>query len=151
MIAIKANSNILENQSDIIINKYIEQEKSAGIFTKKSYLSFVTNIYYRRNEVLKKIYSLKADNASIIAIGAAARGNTLLNFYNLDSTVLDYVTDLSPYKLGKFTPLTRIEIIGDKVFKNYKKVYAVFLTNNIPDNIRNILLEINGEIVFIDL
>ena len=72
-------------------------------------------------------------NQPIIGVGAAAKANTFLNFYNIDSTILDYVTDASEHKKGKYTPLTRIPIVGDEVFEKYNKVYALVLSWNISD------------------
>ena len=101
-----------------------------------------------RYQSLQKIYQLKVKGFSLIAIGAAARGNTSLNFLNLDTNVIDYVTDISPHKVGKFTPLTRIPIVPDEIFKDYKKVYAFTLTENINPGLKDNLLKINKDIEF---
>ena len=74
-----------------------------------------------------------------------------LNFYNLDSTVLDYVTDVSLHKQGKYTPLTRIPIVDDKIFAQYDKVYALILSWNISDIIKENLKKINNKIEFLSL
>ena len=105
----------------------------------------------KRNEFLKNLYSLKVTepDVAIIGVGAAAKANTFLNYYNIDSTVLDYVTDSSTHKQGKYTPLTRIPIVGDEVFGDYEKVYALILSWNISDNLKKILLKINPNIKFI--
>ncbi len=151
VISTKKSGEHVLIKSNPVISNYIEHEKGVGIFSSESYYSFMVDIHVRRNNILKKIYELKSNNSPVVAIGAAARGNTLLNFYNMDSTVIDYVTDLSQYKIGKFTPLTRIPIVGDDIFKDYDTVYALFLTDNIPDNLKSILLKINNKIQFIDV
>ena len=100
---------------------------------------------------MKEIYDIKSQGYSIIGVGAAAKGNTFLNFYNLDSTVLDYVTDASEHKQGKYTPLTRIPIVGDEIFAEYDKVYALILSWNISDIIKENLKKINDKIEFLSL
>ena len=97
------------------------------------------------------IDEIKSEGYSIVGVGAAAKGNTFLNFYNLDNTVLDYVTDSSEHKQGKFTPLTRIPIVDDEIFANYDKVYALILSWNISDMIKENLRKINDKIEFLSL
>lgn len=111
----------------------------------------MNQISLRRYKFLKKIYQIKFKKNKIVAVGAAARGNTILNFYRLDSNVLDYVTDISPLKVNKYTPLSRIKIVKDDVLADYQDVYAMLLTNNISDNLKNLLKKINSKIKFITI
>ena len=129
----------------------IKEETEQGLFDTEKYIKWQKSILQKRNKFLKGLYNLKVDkpDAAIIGVGAAAKANTFLNYYNIDSTVLDYITDSSLHKQGKYTPLTRIPIVGDEVFKNYKEVYALILSWNISDNLKKILLELNPNIKFI--
>lgn len=129
----------------------IEMEKRDGLFKEKTYYSFVDKINRERSIILKKIYEIKGNGISIVAVGAAAKGNTLLNFYGLNNTTIDYVTDASPHKQNKFTPLSRIPIRGDEVFSHYKEVYALILSWNISNQLKDILYKINPNIKFIEL
>ena len=84
-------------------------------------------------------------------MGAAAKGNTLLNYYGLNNKIIDYVTDNSEYKIGKYTPLTRIPILSDEeVFQKYEEVYALILSWNISDILKDKLLVINSKIQFLN-
>jgi len=131
--------------------KIIEKEKNLGLFDVKTYKKFMDNLVSRRNNFLKKILTLREEGNSIIAVGAAAKGNTLLNFYRLNNSLIDFVTDSSPHKQGKYTPLTRIPIKGDDIFSEYlnKEVYALILSWNIVDHLKPILFKINPNIKFI--
>lgn len=133
------------------LNKIISEEESKGLFKYPTYEVLMKRFLSQKYEFLSRIHELKKKGASILAVGAAAKGNTFLNFYNLDSHVLDYVTDSSPHKQGKYTPLTRIPIAGDEVFKNYigKEVYAVITSWNISEQLKPILFKINPNIRFI--
>jgi hypothetical protein len=100
---------------------------------------------------LKDILDIKTEEeCPIIAIGAAAKGNTFLNYMNLDSTIIDCVTDSSVHKQGKVTPLTNITIKSDDVLAQYDKVYAIILSWNLSDKIKEKLLLINKNIEFIN-
>ena len=108
-------------------------------------------LHTKRNKFMKEIYRIKSEGHPIVGVGAAAKGNTFLNFYNLDNTILDYVTDASEHKQGKYTPLTRIPIVGDEIFSEYDKVYALILSWNISDIIKENLKKINDKIEFLSL
>lgn len=129
----------------------IKKETEQGLFDIETYTKWQKTLAQKRNEFLKNLYSLKVaePDVAIIGVGAAAKANTFLNYYNIDSTVLNYVTDSSTHKQGKYTPLTRIPIVGDEVFRDYEKVYALILSWNISDNLKEILLKINPNIKFI--
>jgi hypothetical protein len=92
---------------------------------------------------------LKNAGTPIIGVGAAAKGNTFLNFYGLDANIIDYVTDSSRYKQGKYTPGTRIPIRGDEVLGEYGEVAALILSWNISETLKRILLGINPNIRFL--
>jgi len=86
----------------------------------------------------------------VIGIGAAAKGNTFLNYHNLDFKTIDYISDISPTKIGKYTPMSRIPIVDDDIFKEYNEVIAIVLTENISPKLKSILLRINPQIKFIN-
>ncbi len=133
------------------IGQMIKEEEEFGLFEESTYTEFMTELYEKRNKFMREIYRIKSEGYPIVGVGAAAKGNTFLNFYNLDSTVLDYVTDASEHKQGKYTPLTRIPIVGDEIFAKYDKVYALILSWNISDIIKENLKKINNKIEFLSL
>ena len=103
-----------------------------------------------RHRFLQQIYALKSEGKHIVCVGAAAKGNTFLNFYNLDSSVIDCVTDSSPSKIGKYTPRTRVPIFGDQKLSEYPSVYAIILSWNIAGPLQAILKKINPNILFLN-
>lgn len=132
------------------IDDLIKQEEEFGLFDPKMYEEFMKRITEKRNKFMKKVYDLKTQGFPIIGIGAPAKGNTLLNFYNLDSSILDYVTDSSEHKQGKYTPLTRIPIVGDEILKEYGVVYALVLSWNLPQTLQRNLKKMNDKIRFLN-
>ena len=133
------------------ISNMIKEEEKFGLFSTSTYFKFMKDLYKKRNQFMRDVYKIKSKGYSIIGVGAAAKGNTFLNFYNLDNTVLDYVTDSSEHKQNKYTPLTRIPIVGDEIFSKYDKVYALILSWNISDIIKENLKKINDKIIFLSL
>ena len=109
----------------------------------------MSRLLKRKFNFLKEIYNIKSLGFPILAIGAAAKGNTFLKYLNLDSDVIEYITDVSEHKKGKNTPLTCITICDDGVFKNYNKIYAIILSWNLSEDIKQKLYKINPNIEFL--
>ena len=148
VFAKKASPDVKESEK---VAKIIRDEMEFGLFRLETYESLMQATLQKRHLFLKTIYEIKSKGIPIVAVGAAAKGNTLLSFYKLDHTVIDYVTDTSPHKQGKYTPLTRIPICGDEIFSNYDEVYALILTWNIAHIIKPILSRINPQIRFLEM
>ncbi len=148
VFARKSNNQNLQNSDKI--DAMIEEEKSMGLYDTETYKELMKDLMKKKFSFLKKVYSIKSKGTPIIAVGAAAKGNTFLNFLNLDHSVIDYVTDASKHKQGKSTPLTNIPICGDEIFSEYDEVCAIILSWNISSKIKQKLLEINPKIKFLD-
>ena len=89
-------------------------EKKYGITKITTYRNFSKKIYHLKKILRKKILILKNNNKIIFGYGASAKGNVLLNFCEIDNSILDFVTDTTKIKQGKFTPGTKIKIINPK-------------------------------------
>lgn len=135
---------------DQSVQKAIRRETSAGLFELNTYRTLEAKARDSRNRFLAKLYRLKASGESIVCIGAAAKGNTFLNFYNLDSSIIDYVTDTSPSKIGKYTPRTRILIKDDQVISEYSKVNIIILSWNLAEVLKKKLSQINPNITLLN-
>ena len=150
--SIRVYSKVNPTKVSSSVSDLIKKEEEAGLFKLKTYSDFMVNIKVKRANFLKKLYSILEKNIPIVAVGAAAKGNTFLNFYNLNNTNIDYVTDISEHKRGKYTPLTRIPIQDDKtVFEKYDEVYVIILSWNISSMLKKKLKEINKNIKFLKI
>jgi hypothetical protein len=105
----------------------------------------------QRDQWLHDFYKLQLaePDAVFIGVGAAAKANTWLNWHGLNKTHLEYVTDASAFKQGKYTPLSRIPIADDAVFAQYERPYALILSWNIGEGLRRAILNINPNTRFI--
>jgi len=136
---------------DVSVSSMIESECALGLFREETYVQFRKRISIERARVMTTIYDhmTRSPEVPIIGVGAAAKANTLLNFYGLDSSLLFAVTDSSPFKQGKYTPLTRIPIVSDEVFQDFSEVTALILSWNLSDKLKHMLLELNPKIGFL--
>ena len=134
-----------------IVKKYIIQEKKIGIFNVNTYKKITKFIKRRKSEIIKQIKYYKSRDYKIVGIGAAAKANTLINTFKLDNSHIDFITDASKYKIGKFTPKSRIPIYNDKKLSKYKKICAILLTWNLKKQLKKKLISINKDINFIEV
>lgn len=133
------------------VKTQIEMESDLGIFDLDFYIDFMKRIKVSRSLFLQRLHGILAteNEKKIVLIGAAAKANTFINYYKLDSTVIDFITDSSESKIGKKTPLSRIPIVDDLALENMGKVYAIITSWNISESLRKKLLSINPEIEYI--
>ena len=95
------------------------------------------NIKLKANEFLKKEKTLRK---KIIAFGAAAKGNTFLNFSSITTELIDFVVDETPYKIGKFMPQSKIPIHSFEKIAEEKPDLIVILPWNHKKEIMKKLL-----------
>jgi len=131
------------------IKKLINSENKSQMFNPTTYQDFMSKIIKDKNDCLAQIYNLKSKGKKIAAVGAGARSNTLLNFYKLDSTVIEFVTDASRHKIGKFTPLNNIQIKNDASLKHSEIDVALITAWNIGKYLTDKIRKENSNIRFI--
>jgi SAM-dependent methyltransferase len=133
------------------VTQAIKQETKQGLFDLEFYQELQHRLETAKIEWLSKFYKLLNDDpkAVVIGVGAAAKANTWLNFYGLNKTVIKCITDASEFKQGKYTPLTRIPICSDNEFSKHNHPYALILSWNIEEPLKQALLKINTNIRFI--
>lgn len=135
------------------VSALIDQEIKEGLFETDTYQEWYSRMSRKRDAVLNEVTRLRLlePTVPVIGVGAAAKANTLMNFYRFDSSILHCVTDASPMKQGKYTPLTRIPILGDDEFAKHDRCYALILSWNISEGLRKTLLSINPNVKFIQI
>lgn len=128
------NSTIIEN---IKVKELLEKENVFGITKISTYKNFQPNIIKIKNELTKFVISAIKDGKKIVCYGAAAKGNTLLNYCNVKSDQIDYVVDRNTYKQGLFLPGTHIPIKDPGQIEKTKPNYVLILPWNLQDEIIN--------------
>lgn len=147
----------LSNKSSSVENKQVKTqigwESDLGVFDLNFYVDFMKKIKVKRSIFLERLHQILAteNEKMIVLIGAAAKANTFINYYKLDSTMIDFITDSSESKIGKKTPLSRIPIVDDSALEDFGKVYAIITSWNISESLERKLLSINPEIEYIKL
>lgn len=129
----------------------IALETRVGLFDPRFYNIVQQRFAQLRDAWLHKFYKLRQEepHAVFIGVGAAAKANTWLTWHGLNKTHLHCITDASAFKQDKYTPLSRIPIRADAEFANHERPYALILSWNIGEGLRNAILKINPNTRFI--
>jgi len=88
-----------------------------------------------RLDLLEEVEAIKRRGESVAAYGAAAKGNTLLNFVGLDSFSIDYVVDRNPHKQGKYLPGSHIPIVNEEQLQKNPPDVLLILPWNLADEL----------------
>ena len=115
------------------VKELIEREINYGLNKITIYESFQPKIEIIKNDFLN---FLKEKNAKkVVAYGAAAKGNTLLNYCGIKGDLIKFVVDASPYKIGKFLPGSHIPINSEEAIREYRPDYIIILPWNLKSEI----------------
>ncbi len=86
--------------------------------------------------LLNVLTECKKNGLVVAAYGAAAKGNTLLNYSGVDSDLVEYAVDLSPHKQGKYLPGSRIPIVGIEHLEANAPDVLLVLPWNLADEVK---------------
>lgn len=117
------------------VEKLLCEEKRLRIDELETYKAFSEKVEANKIKLAKLISDLKKQNKKIIGYGAPAKGNTLLNYFHLDSEILDFITDTTPLKQGLYTPGTHIPIFAPEKIHETRPDYVLLLAWNYADAI----------------
>ena len=118
------------------VERIKKQEISFGVNKIKTFSEFSKKIINLRVSLTKKLNQLIEQDFQIFGYGAPAKGNVLLNFCDIDTKILDFVTDTTILKQNKYTPGTHIPIKSPKILsKKGKKCIGLLLAWNYKDSI----------------
>ena len=96
------------------LKRALKKELSYKLDKIKSYYKFSKRVKLSRKKLFKLIESLKKRNKKIISYGATYKSTTVFNYCRINSRMIDYVTDTTLNKQGKYTPGTHLKIISPK-------------------------------------
>lgn len=113
------------------VSRLVAAEIDAGIKTTSPYVSFQTKADRVKNDFLAFLIEAGNSGKTVAAYGAAAKGNTLLNYAGVRPDLIRFVVDRNPAKQGKYMPGSRIPIVGEAHLKAARPDYVVVLPWNL--------------------
>ncbi|GAC1667132.1 MAG: class I SAM-dependent methyltransferase [Steroidobacteraceae bacterium] len=124
------------------LRKLRAQEHAAGLADLASYPRFAERVDDCKRSLLAFLGTARREGKSVAAYGAAAKGNTLLNFCGVTPADISKVADRNPHKQSKFLPGTHIPVVSPQALLDSKPDYVLILPWNLQAEIREQLQEI---------
>ena len=122
--------------SDAVYDIY-EKEIKHKINTLDFYRDFQKKSEDIKFSLLSFLIEARAKGQRVIAYGAAAKGNTIMNFSGIRSDLISFVVDKNPNKSGKFMPGSHIPIVDESIIKKEKPEYIIILPWNLKNEIES--------------
>jgi SAM-dependent methyltransferase len=117
------------------VRALLEEERRWGVGELEFYREFAARVEKMKGELCALLSDLKRQGRRLAAYGAAAKGSTLLNYFQIGSETLDFVADRSTYKQGRFMPGVRVPIVAPAKLVEEMPDYVLLLTWNFADEI----------------
>lgn len=113
------------------VDELLQHEAQTGMLSADYYTGFQAKTDQVKNDFLAFLLEAKRQGKTVAAYGAAAKGNTLMNYAGVRRDLISFVVDRNPAKQGKYMPGSRIPIVDEQRLKDAKPDYVVILPWNL--------------------
>lgn len=117
------------------VRSLLDREQDAGVTSLDFYRALQGQAEAVAAELLAFLVQVRNSGKTCAGYGAAAKGNTLINFAGIRPHLLPWVVDRNPAKLGKYLPGSRIPVVGEERIRDERPDYVLILPWNLSDEI----------------
>lgn len=128
----KQNSVFQENMS---VESLLNEEEGFALDSKLGYSKIGTKTREMKFELLKFLISARDSGKVVVGYGAAAKGNTFLNYAGIDSDLIAFVVDAAKSKQSKYLPGSHIPVLSPEELSKVKPDVVLILPWNIADEV----------------
>jgi SAM-dependent methyltransferase len=126
------------------VDALLAAEASAGLRSADYYAGFQERVLKVKYDFLSFLLTARAQGKTVAGYGAAAKGNTLMNFAGVRPDLVAFVVDRNPAKQGKYLPGSRIAVVGDEELKQAQPDFVLILPWNLRDEVMSELAYVSG-------
>ena len=113
----------------------LKKETDKGLDTLAYYDNFQQKAFKAKIDLTDFLIQQKRNGKRVAAYGAAAKGNTMLNYCGIKSDLVDFVVDANPHKQNKFLPASHIPVVNEQFLKDAKPDFVLILPWNLKEEI----------------
>jgi len=117
------------------VDELLQRERQAGMCSADYYRGFQARTDRIKNDFLAFLIEAGRQEKTVAAYGAAAKGNTLMNYAGIRPDLIAFVADRNPAKQGKYLPGSRITITPESEIGRTKPDYVIILPWNLRKEI----------------
>jgi SAM-dependent methyltransferase len=136
--------NSAGHREEVPVSLKREEELQLGLAGTDAYDAFASGANRRAASVRSFLESAAANGKRVVGYGAAAKGNTLLNYCGVSTREVAYVVDRSPHKQGHFLPGTHLPVFAPEKLLSDRPDYVIVLAWNLLDEVQASLPEVRG-------
>ena len=118
------------------VGALLAEESRRGLQRLDTYADFQARADRIKDDLLEFLIQQKKAGKKVAAYGAAAKGNTLLNYAGVKPDLLPFVCDAAPSKQGKFLPGSHVPVLPPNALREQRPDYVLILPWNIAPEIR---------------
>ena len=112
------------------VSQLLQKERALGLNKFSTFEEFGKNVEKSKSELVALLRGLKEQGKSIAGYAATSKSTTILNYCDIGPDVIDYISDTTPIKQGKFSPGVHIPVLPYEVFKKNPPDYTVLFAWN---------------------
>lgn len=127
----KKNSIHKENKN--IVQWLLEKEDMLKYNDLRTFKKFYNECLKQKKLLTNLLENLKEMKKKVYGYGASTKGNVILQFCNIDSSLLPFIGEVNKFKYNKYTPGTNIKIISEKKLKSMSPDYLLVLPWHFKD------------------
>jgi len=120
-----------------VIGELLRMEEEMGVHNLDMLLEFAARTEQNRQDLIWLLRRLKHEGKRVVGVSAPAKGMTLLNYCNIGTETLDFLTEKSLLKIGRYSPGQHIPVVSDDELIRQKPDYALLLAWNFATEIMN--------------
>jgi len=117
------------------VENLLKKEEDKGMTELPYYNNFQQKALEIKLQLLEFLIKQKTEKKKVAAYGAAAKGNTLLNYCGIKNDLIEFVVDASPHKQNKWLPASHIPVVHEEYIRQVRPDYVIILPWNLKDEI----------------
>jgi SAM-dependent methyltransferase len=119
------------------VTNLLEKETKKGLTTLHYYAHFQQQALKVKLDLTEFLINQKRAGKKVAAYGAAAKGNTMLNYCGIKNDLIEFVVDANPHKQNKFLPASHIPVVKEQHLKDVKPDFVIIFPWNLKYEITN--------------
>ncbi len=118
------------------VRRQIAWEESIGLHQPEVYQQFRRNVEQSRSDLLALLHRLKAENKRVVGYAATSKSTTVTNYCGITPDLVEFISDTTPIKHGKFSPGVHIPVLPQTEFSRRYPDYALLFGWNHAEEIK---------------